>query len=140
MSSLDGVLALLALIGAAGWSVTALRLRHARRQARLEPPPYADGRPVHALAEESARFGVWELDPIANRVHLSAGAARLNGLPPVAVVEAPPGARGGTSTRTTGPRRSGCSRRPCATAPTSRPSTGFGIPTGPTGGGVSRAT
>jgi two-component system, sensor histidine kinase and response regulator len=89
MSPLDGLLALLAVVAVAGWSVTALRLRTARRSARIAPPPYADGRPVHALAEESARFGVWELDPIANRVHLSAGAARLSGFPAVAVSQDP---------------------------------------------------
>ena len=88
MSALEGLLALLALVGVVGWSVTALRLRHARRR-ELAPPPYADGRPVHALAEESARFGVWELDPVANRVHLSAGAARLSGFPAVAVSKDP---------------------------------------------------
>jgi two-component system, sensor histidine kinase and response regulator len=89
MSSLDGLLALLAVVAVAGWGATALRLRRARLSARLAPPPYADGRPVHALAEESARFGVWELDPIANRVHLSAGAARLSGFPPLAVSKDP---------------------------------------------------
>jgi len=89
MSSFDGLLAVLALAGVAGWSVTALRLHKATRRARLAPPPHADGRPVHALAEESARFGVWELDPVANRVHLSAGAARLSGFPAAAVSKDP---------------------------------------------------
>jgi two-component system, sensor histidine kinase and response regulator len=89
MSPLDGLLVVLAIVAAAGWGVTALRLRRARIGTRIAPPPYADGRPVHALAEESARFGVWELDPVANRVHLSAGAARLSGFPAVAVSKDP---------------------------------------------------
>src|SRR6185436_19676460 len=62
MTLLDGLLAGAALAAIAGWSVTARRLAGVRRLARLSTPQ-ADGRHMHALAEESARFGVWELDP-----------------------------------------------------------------------------
>ena len=66
MTFLDGLLAAAALAASAGWSLTA-GASPARRRARLAPPPSADGRQVHALAEESARFGVWELDLEARR-------------------------------------------------------------------------
>ncbi|HET9267308.1 MAG TPA: PAS domain-containing protein [Vicinamibacterales bacterium] len=84
MTPVDGLLAAAAAVAAAGWSLAAWRLRDARRRARALPPS-ADGRPVHALAEESARFGVWEFDPASGMVHLSAGAARLSGFPAAAM-------------------------------------------------------
>ena len=84
MTLVDGLLAAAAVAAAAGWSLTAWRLRDARRRARTLPPS-ADGRPVHALAEESARFGVWEFDPASGMVHLSPGAARLSGFPAAAM-------------------------------------------------------
>ena len=71
------VLTIVAATALAGWTLAVVRLRRVRSRA-VQPPPYADGRPVHALAEESAKFGVWELDPAAYVVHLSAGAARLS--------------------------------------------------------------
>jgi two-component system, sensor histidine kinase and response regulator len=79
MTLLDGLLAAAALAAIAGWSLSARRLAEARRRSRFVPPPAADARQMHALAEESARFGVWELDPETGIVHLSAGAARLSG-------------------------------------------------------------
>jgi PAS domain S-box-containing protein len=79
MSLLDGLLAAVALAAAAGWVLTARRLAEARRRVRHTPALYDDGRPVHALAEESARFGVWELDLERHVVRLSPGAARLSG-------------------------------------------------------------
>ena len=86
MTFVTGLLAAAAMVAAAGWSLTARRLRETRRGPRPAPPPsYADGRPVQALAEESARFGVWEFDPGSNAVHLSAGAARLSGFPAAAM-------------------------------------------------------
>ena len=86
MTLVTGLLAAAAMVAAVGWSLTARRLREARGGAWPAPPPsYADGRPVHALAEESARFGVWEYDPASSTVHLSAGAARLSGFPPAAM-------------------------------------------------------
>jgi len=85
MTFLDGLLAAAALAAGGGWSLTARRLRDARRRARLALRPSADSRPAHALAEESARFGVWEFDPASGVVHLSAGAARLSGFPATAM-------------------------------------------------------
>jgi PAS domain S-box-containing protein len=79
MTFLDGLLAAVAVAAIAGWILTARRLAEARRPPRPSPAWPPDGKPVHALAEESARFGVWELDLDTGKVHLSAGAARLSG-------------------------------------------------------------
>jgi PAS domain S-box-containing protein len=81
MTVLDGLLAAVALAAIAGWILTSRRLAEARRRPRPAPLSPAYGEPVHALAEESARFGVWELDLETGHVQLSAGAARLSGFP-----------------------------------------------------------
>jgi PAS domain S-box-containing protein len=60
-----------ALVCAAGW-LGACRRRRLVNQDVLE------------LAEESAGFGVWNLDLLHNTITLSPGAARLSGYPPVA--------------------------------------------------------
>jgi PAS domain S-box-containing protein len=85
MTVVTGLLAAATLAAAAGWVLTARRLHEARRRGRSASGVYADGRPGHALAEESARFGIWEFDPETGIVHLSTGAARLSGLPAAAV-------------------------------------------------------
>jgi hypothetical protein len=65
-----------------------------------------------ALAEESARFGVWELDPVTRIVHLSAG----SGAPQRAAAggrcrNPSDELRARWCTPTINPRRTGCSRR-----------------------------
>ncbi|HEV8395921.1 MAG TPA: PAS domain-containing protein [Vicinamibacterales bacterium] len=85
MSFVTALTVAAAIAAGAGWGLTAWRLRDARRRARTAALRYGDGRPVHALAEESARFGVWEFDPASSMVHLSAGAARLSGFPAAAI-------------------------------------------------------
>src|SRR5204863_3717807 len=79
----SALLAAAAIVAAAGWSHAAWRLRQARRSAPpTRPASFADARAAHVLAEESARFGVWEFDSLSNMVRLSAGAARLSGFLP----------------------------------------------------------
>jgi PAS domain S-box-containing protein len=85
MMLLDALLAATAVAACVGWTVTARRLAAARRRAHMSPAVATEGRPVHTLAEESARFGVWEFDSASGMVHLSAGAARLSGLPAAAI-------------------------------------------------------
>ena len=84
MTVLDVLAAATAVGACVGWALTARRLAAARQRPAVSPSA-TDGRRVHALAEESARFGVWELDPASGMVHLSAGAARLSGLPAAAI-------------------------------------------------------
>jgi PAS domain S-box-containing protein len=83
MSVLDGLMAAAAIAAIVGWSVTARRLAAARRRVNSPPEACPDLRAMHTIAEESARFGVWQFDAQANLVHLSAGAARLSGFPAV---------------------------------------------------------
>jgi PAS domain S-box-containing protein len=85
MTVVTGLLAAATVAAAVGWMLTARRLRAERRGARPAGGLSIDGRSGHALAEESARFGVWEFDPATGMVHLSPGAARLSGLPAAAI-------------------------------------------------------
>ena len=78
---LTAVAIVIAVVAILGWVVTARRLAEARRRASVTPAAHPDVRRVQTLAEESARFGVWELEPATGDVQLSAGAARLSGFP-----------------------------------------------------------
>jgi PAS domain S-box-containing protein len=73
---LAGALAILAGVCAAGWLRTSRRFRSVAAHAAT------DG--IFDLAEETASFGVWTTDLATDVVVLSAGAARLTGLPAVA--------------------------------------------------------
>jgi two-component system sensor histidine kinase/response regulator len=58
--------------------------------ARRRVPAFlASNAAVLDVAERAAKFGIWEHDLATNRVMLSAGAARLSGLPPEAVCVGP---------------------------------------------------
>jgi PAS domain S-box-containing protein len=82
---LAGVAFVGALACAAGWLRTQRRLAAVIGAARRPPEPLTTNRDVQALAENAAAFGTWETDFADSVVTLSAGAALLSGLPPVAV-------------------------------------------------------
>jgi PAS domain S-box-containing protein len=77
-------LAGLGLAGALGFAAGAAL---SRRRARLTSRPpegaavFPSEHPVLEVAEEAARFGLWEVDCATGRVTLSAGAAHLSGFP-----------------------------------------------------------
>ena len=73
---LAGASVALAALCAAGWFTTYRRLRAATTS------PGTDR--IYHLAEDAASFGVWTRDLTSDVTILSAGAARLTGLPPVA--------------------------------------------------------
>ena len=71
-----GVLAAAVGVCAAGWFETYRRYRRAAAHAATDA--------TFDLAEQTASFGVWTTDLASDVVVLSAGAARLTGLPAVA--------------------------------------------------------
>ena len=74
--SIVGVLAAAVGVCAAGWFFTYRRYRRAAAHAATDA--------TFDLAEQTASFGVWTTDLASEMVVLSAGAARLSGLPAVA--------------------------------------------------------
>ena len=67
-----------------GWVWTYVRLKAAMRKRGDRGGDTTDVQDRYQLAEEAARFGIWEVDLATDSVHLSAGAASLCGFRPKA--------------------------------------------------------
>ena len=78
-----GMLTLLLLglaLCALGWLRESRRLATARREAQAREQHHRIMEARVAVAEQTARFGIWAWDPASGAFSLSEGAAAINGL------------------------------------------------------------
>ena len=82
MTTLIGLSLLLglAVLCAAGWAYTSLRMANVERNSRIRELEYQITVERFRLAELTAGFGTWAWNPTTERFALSAGAATINGL------------------------------------------------------------